>query len=188
MPPLTQSLSRRLDRQQNCRGLETWEPRPDPFDPEQTIEVYIPALEEMSQSDLERVVSKYVSGVFEGKEPTIETERVRYAVYRLGAFRSSRDGFVVRDFDSLIRDINAIIESCEVLAGFVELEHKRRMDSGEREAFMKFVDSYQLLVSKAGQTYVSATAQDSLHHPDGNWRLAPSSLPCWQDLAEMEAA
>ncbi len=49
MPSLTQSLSRRLRQQEGYRGLGTWETRPDPFDPEQTIEVYIPALEEMSQ-------------------------------------------------------------------------------------------------------------------------------------------
>ncbi|MGV2114285.1 hypothetical protein ACQZ46_23845 [Agrobacterium salinitolerans] len=186
MPSLTQSLSRRLDRQQNYRGLGTWEPRPDPFDPEQTINVYIPALEEMSQNELGDIVAKRVAEAFKDSEPTFKTERIRYAVYRIAAFRyGSYDAGFVRKHDELVKDVEAVFEACNVLVKFVEQEIEKSADLGVDEELMKFLRAAQYLITMANRTYVAVVAQESIAHPYANWENSPASLPCWPGLADL---
>ena len=179
-------LSRRLKLAHDYRGLGTWEPCPDPFDPDQTIEVYVPALEEMSQKELGDIVSKRVAAAFRDKEPTVETERVKYAVYRIARFSygSHRAGFI-RQHDDLCKDVASVIGSCEVLVKFVEQEIENSADPVDDGELSVFLRATQYLTTMANRTYTSVIAQDSLINPDGNWRMAPSSLPCWPGLADL---
>jgi hypothetical protein len=184
MPSLTQSLSRRLKLAHNYRGLGTWEPRPDPFDPEQTIEVYIPALEEMSQNELGDIVAKRVAGAFKDTEPTFKTERIRYAVYRIAAFRYGSYGYV-RKHDDLVKDVEPVFEACNVLINFVEQEIENSADPVDDVGLSDFIRAAQYLITMANRTYVSVVAQESIAHPYSNWMNSPASLPCWPGLAAL---
>lgn len=174
------------------RGHGTWEPRPDPFDPEGTIEVYVPALEEMSQSELGDIVAKRVAEAFKDTEPTVETERIRYAVYRIAAFRygSYHVGYV-RKHDELVKDVEAVFEACNVLVKFVEQEVEKSADPVEDVGLSDFLRAVRFLITMANRTYVAVVAQESIASPYANWEHSPASLPCFPglaDLAEKEAA
>lgn len=188
MPSLTQSLSRRLSQQEGYRGLGAWEKRPDPFDPEQTIEVYVPALEEMSQQELGRVVSKRVEVAFKDKEPTVETERVRHAVHRIAAFyhgsHHPKYGYF-RRYDDLVDDVSSVVEACDTLVEFMEQEIMNRVDVVDDGDLSELLRAGRYLITMANRTYVSVIAHESLNHPQMNWKLAQPSLTCWAGLADL---
>lgn len=188
MPSLTQSLSRRLHQQEGYRGLGRWETRPDPFDPEQTIEVYIPALEEMSQQELGRVVSKRVEVAFKNKEPTVESERVGHAVHRIASFyhgsHHPKYGYF-RRYDDLFDDVTSVIEACNTLVEFIEQEIMNSVDVVDDGGLSEFLRAARYLITMANCTYVSVIAHESLNRPDANWKLAPPSLTCWAGLANL---
>lgn len=188
MPSSTQSLSRRLSRQEGYRGLGTWETRPDPFDPEQTIEVYVPALEEMSQQELGRVVSKRIDAAYKDKEPTVESERVRHAVHRIAAFHHGshhpKYGYF-RRYDDLAEDVPSVIEACDTLVEFMEQEIMNSIDVADDDDLSQLLRAGRYLATMANRTYVSVIAHESLNSPESNWKLAPPSLPCWAGLADL---
>jgi hypothetical protein len=141
------------------------------------------ALREMSQRELEAVVSKYVASVFKEKEPTVESERLRYAVYRIGAFQyGNRDIFFLRAHDSLVGDLGAVYESCEILVKFVKQQIENSPDPVNDDDLSAFLRAAQYLITKANRTFVSVVAQESLKNPEV---ICPTSLPCWPDLADL---
>lgn len=179
---------RRIKPAREYRGLGTWEARPDPFNPEVTVEVYVPALEEMSQQELGRVVSERVEVAFEDKEPTVETERVRHAVHRIAAFyhgsHHPKYGYF-RHYDDLVDDVPSVVEACDTLVEFMEQEIMNRVDVVDDSDLSELLRASRYLITMANRTYVSVIAHESLDHPQKNWKLAQPSVTCWVGLADL---